>query len=66
VSGSSLIGLEAFIVLALVLGFGGWELYSLRRDRRRDEARRDAAAGLGDAAAGDVGDRPRADPPAPR
>ena len=46
-SGSTLIGLEAFIVLALVLGFGGWELYSLRRERRRDQARRDAGAALG-------------------
>ena len=43
-SGSSLIGLEAFFVLVLVLGFGAWELYSLRRQRRRDEARRDAEA----------------------
>ena len=61
-SGSSLIGLEAFIVLALVLGFGGWELYSLRRDRRHDEARRDASATLSD----DDRDDTRTDPPIPR
>ena len=65
-SGSTLIGLEAFIVLALVLGFGGWELYALRRDRRRDEARRDAAAKLGDGAGDDARHNPSADPPARR
>jgi hypothetical protein len=58
VSGSTLIGLEAFIVLALVLGFGGWELYSLRRERRRDEARRDADAEPGDDAHNDARDNP--------
>ena len=60
-SGSTLIGLEAFIVLALVLGFGGWELYSLRRERRRDQARRDAAASLG--AGDDSRDDKGTDPP---
>ena len=43
-SGSGLIALEALLVLVSVFGFGAWELYSLRRDRRRDEASRDAAA----------------------
>jgi len=60
VSGSTLIGLEAFIVLALVLAFGGWELYSLRRERRRDEARREAGAapGAGDDSRDDKGTDP--------
>ena len=61
-SGSSLIALEAFIVLASVFGFGAWELYSLRRDRRRDEARRDAAAKPG----GDARDDKRTDLPTAR
>jgi hypothetical protein len=39
VAGSTLIGLEAFILLALVIGIGVWELYTLRRDKRRDAVR---------------------------
>lgn len=38
-----LILLELVLVFGLVLGFCGWQLWSLRRERRRDqEARRQA------------------------
>jgi hypothetical protein len=33
--------LELFLVFGSVLAFGVWELYSLRRDKRRDKAAAD-------------------------
>ncbi len=36
---STLILIELALVLGLVLGFGFWELYSLRRDKKRDAER---------------------------
>ncbi len=39
----NLIILELVLVFGLVVGFCGWELWSLRRERRRDrQARRQA------------------------
>lgn len=40
---SYLILAELVLVLGAVLGWGLWELHSLRRDRRRDDAARKAA-----------------------
>ena len=34
-SSSTIITLEMGLVIVLVLGFGFWELYTLRRDKRR-------------------------------
>lgn len=35
-SGSWLIAFEAALVIGAVFGFGAWQLWSLRRERRRD------------------------------
>lgn len=46
---SLLVTLEILLVLAVVLGLGGWDLWKLRREQARDRAqaealRRDAGA----------------------
>jgi hypothetical protein len=38
VSGGTLILFEAILVIGAIFGFGAWQLWSLRRDRQRDEA----------------------------
>jgi hypothetical protein len=35
VSGDTLIFIEMLLVLGLVLGFGFWELWKLKRDKRK-------------------------------
>ena len=45
-----LVGLEIALVLGVVLGLGGWDLWRLRREQARDRAQaatseRDAASG---------------------
>ena len=38
--GNVLALLEMLLVFGVVVGFGVWQLVSLRRERRRDEAKR--------------------------
>jgi hypothetical protein len=38
-SSSAIIGLEMALVLGLALGWGFWELRSLKRDKQRDSER---------------------------
>jgi hypothetical protein len=38
-SSSTIIGLEMALVLGLALGWGFWELWSLKRDKQRDSER---------------------------
>jgi hypothetical protein len=54
--------LELLLVLALVLGWGGYELWSLRRDRARDGDGGDGPESSGGRAGAHEGvaDRPRA------
>ncbi len=57
ISGQTLILLELVLVFGAIVAFGVWQLRSVRREMRRDEARRaaDAAAsssGGGSAEAG--------------
>jgi hypothetical protein len=40
-STSLLVLIELLVVFGLVFGFAGWELYKLRRERRRDEVARE-------------------------
>ncbi len=48
--------LELLFVIALVGGWGGYELWSLRRDRSRDDAaRRESGRSERDAARDDAG-----------
>ena len=37
-SSSLIIALEFTLVIGVVLGLGVWELWSLRRDKRKDDA----------------------------
>ena len=48
-STGTLVLLELLLVLGLVLVWGGWEIWSLRRERERDRAR-ERAAGKDDGA----------------
>jgi len=43
-AGLPLISLEIFLGFGVPLAWGLWELWSLRRERRRDAQRREAAA----------------------
>lgn len=52
-SSSLLVTLEILLVLGVVVGLGGWELWSLRRERRRDEARQQREAASRDDRVGD-------------
>ncbi len=40
-SSSLIITLELLAVLGVVLGIGFWELYALRRDKKKSERRKD-------------------------
>jgi predicted negative regulator of RcsB-dependent stress response len=44
-------GLEIVLVLGVVVGLGGWDLWRLRKEQARDRAR-DHAASVRDAASG--------------
>jgi hypothetical protein len=50
-SSAWLVGLEIALVLGVVVGLGGWDLWRLRREQARDRARKPPASGR-DAASG--------------